>query len=405
MKTLVFIYEYLYIYDSIRAKCKEYNTILIVDHDVTNLEEAQKVFNEVIVVEDIFDKNEMLRIMSQIVSNHDVFRVITSYEGAMNIAGYLRSKFNIDGLNEEQTMLVRDKYLMKKRVEACGVKVPKCNIISSREDMNNFVNEFGFPLIIKPISSCGTISTYKCESIVELDRNLEKMINENGYPFLSEEYILGSEFHCDSIVVDGKVEYVSIGKYMNNCLDSMNNMNLGVGSISIPISCHENGMLNDMKKVNEIAIKSLGVQRGICHAEYFVTPFGEIYFSELAARIGGGNLIAPTIEKVHGINVFDYLLDIELGQYSLKVNECNNFVGSITFPNVQGKIKKISEVDEFKDIEGLVHVEISYKVGDELEGMNWSGASSGLIVIEDKNYHNLFMKLLKARNSFEIEVE
>ena len=62
----------------------------------------------------------------------------------------------------------RDKSIMKARVVAAGLRVPKSKRCTSIQHIRDGVDDIGFPLILKPIAGAGSADTYRINTVDEL---------------------------------------------------------------------------------------------------------------------------------------------------------------------------------------------------------------------------------------------
>ena len=65
-------------------------------------------------------------------------------------------------------------------------------------------------------------------------------------------------------------------------------------------------------RINARLIPSMGLVRGVTHAEYIRAADGRFYFLEVAARVGGA-FIADVIEHATGINLWREWARVEIG--------------------------------------------------------------------------------------------
>ncbi|WP_313187095.1 ATP-grasp domain-containing protein [Lacrimispora sp.] len=402
MKTIIFLYDYSYLNESIEKKCNEYYKILIVQKNkFKDSETKRKIFDEIIIVDDIFSLEGMSQVMSDISMKHDIYRIITSYENTIEVAGYLRSRFHIPGIDYETSILVRDKYKMKALLKDNNIVTAAFDYISDIDSAKLFIHSHGYPVIVKPVNGAATKATYKINNEEELKRF---HTNNFASKYLIEKYISGKEYHVDAVVQDGIVMIQSVASYLNNMLDCIEGKNK-IGSIAYPGKYLKKGIVADMLKINQKVIQSIGIKNSVCHSEFFVTPYGDIIFSEIAARIGGGPLISPLVENTQGVNLYDAVIDVELeNKIIISESISNDFIGFICFNSENGEIKAISNKKDFAEMEGLVLVQIDKKVGDTIQDITNTTIRCGHIILKDSDFSSLENKLIYAFDKFFVEV-
>jgi hypothetical protein len=112
-----------------------------------------------------------------------------------------------------------------------------------------------------------------------------------------ESYAEGEMFHVDGFCQDGKVHYVSVSRYINNCLSFQHGLPLG--SVQLERGTEQwDGFADLAIRVVE-ALPPLD----FCpfHLEVFRQPDGELIFCEIACRLGGAHIM-ETLTYATGVN-------------------------------------------------------------------------------------------------------
>lgn len=413
MEALVFLWDFPLIMDSIKTYKNKYYRVIVVDKAkrmpecILSHRIIEETFDEVIVAEDITDKEELNSIIREILKKHYIKAIYGTFEASVEMAGYLRDKFHIQGIGEEQAITVRNKYVMKQCVKNTDIRVAQVEKIKSADDIKAFIQDIGYPIVIKPIDGAGTVNTYKISNDSQLEDFLKKediavTIKEGTY--IVEEFISGEEYHVDSVVVNGKVEFDSIGKYLYNCIDTINTTS-ALGSIIFPSVCKDNVLLDRIREVNSKVVRCLNILNSICHMEVFVQEDGTIVFSEIAVRVGGGPLIGTCIRNSYGVDIYKGFLEVELGEYAQEKLDTKIYSGFVAFPTKKGIITKISTLEEYKEYPGLLSIKLFNKVGDQVHAKDNTADRTGYIILQSDNYDELKSLLEKAYCDFTLEVE
>ncbi len=396
-KALVFLSDFRFLNPAIEKKCKDYTKILIVQKNkFIETKEKSELFDAIYKVDEINDLKEMENLIDIINKKYEVVQIITSYEMTVDVAGYLRDRLSLSGLCYETSLNVRDKVKMKTVLSNAKIPVARFRESNSLQDTQAFLQEVDFPIILKRRAGAATEMTFK----VKDDKELKDIYSKYDLPnYMVEEYISGKEYHIDTIIQDGQIIFASVGGYLSNCLDCVQGSGK-VASIIYPPKNMSTPLMKQLCELNQKAIQALGVDNTICHAEYFVTSYGDIYFGEVAARIGGGSLISSTIESIYNIDLYEKFIDVHLGSKIEIPDASNHFAGFMCFDSMQGIITKISEPKDFSSIAGLYDIQIDKKIGDEIFNQFNTVIRCGHIVIEDKSFSSLEYKLYKAANEF-----
>lgn len=413
MKNILFLWDYIVLFDTIK-KCSEYNRIIIVDSAKKKypLNDYLKWFDYVYEVNDIFDREQMNILVVKIIKTHGTIdALISPYEALMEMSGFLREQFAIRGMKECVAKKVRDKELMKTEVQKAGIKTAKIKRINCIDDLVNFIENNKYPVIVKPVSGFTTINTFKisnskeCEIFIR-DFLKSKQDSAENNQFVVENFIIGEEYCCDSIVKDGKTIFISVTKYLHNCLDTVTDSSKPGCGIIYPMNSEKNELIEQIKNLYQKVVMQLGIINSICHMEVFVDNSGELFFSEIGARLGGGAFLPICLKNSYGIDFYKAFVDLELGRYEhADIVARDIYSGVIMFPFKQGRITKISKEEDFKNLNGLVSIQIYKKVGDTCYLTSKSSVdATGIAVMEDLSFSGLNEKLLQIYESFELEV-
>lgn len=408
MKTIIYISDFrlpnvLNFIEPLKG-LEAFKKTLIIETDQLKSDHAlHSYFDEIHYVPRLSDSQAIMDTIGQIRANEEIAAVLTPGENAIEIGGEVRSAFGIAGLQRNQAEAVRNKWIMKQMLHQRGIRTSATAIAIHESDYERFADRVGFPLIVKPLSGFGTINTFKLSDRDELKDYVHKT-RKQGQRDLLEEYIVGTEFHCDSIVSKGKVVFSSVSQYLYNCLDIARN-NMPPASITFPAT-DPSDFIDRIKTVNELVISALGINQSVTHAELFLTPSGEVVFGEIGARIGGAQVMPPCIKNTHGVDMFKAVVELELGMYEFKPEPAKNlYSGMICFPSREGKIRAISSADDFKHIQGLIDFNVSYQVGQTVSAVNDTMTRSGYAIVEGESFDEVRETLLELYYGFEIQVD
>lgn len=405
MDALIFLLDFPYINEFL-IDYKDYYKIVIVDRKrKINRAELNRYYDEVCIVSDIQCKSEMEQTFSRILESRQILAVYGTYESVVEMAGYLRETFDIPGMKYNASLRVRHKYMMKQTAVKQGIDTAKAILARNVADVWAFIKENGYPIVIKPVSGFATKYTYKIDSLSDFfEFKIMKMLFRHR-EFVIETFVNGEEYHCDSVVVDGKVVFSSVGKNLHNNLDTVSS-GKPKGSIIFPSYCDQDKTIRDIKDFNERVIGCYDIQDAVCHVEVFINHEDRVVLGEIAVRIGGSPCIGACIKNTHDIDINKAFTDVELKNYrSEGISNSLVFTGYLAFPSKKGTIVEISNVEDFYHIDGVKKVTIGNKPGDRIMKQSHTAVRTGYIIIEDRNYHRLREKLIHAFNSFRLTVK
>ncbi|MDR0270829.1 ATP-grasp domain-containing protein [Paenibacillus sp.] len=277
----------------------------------------------------------------------------------------IREYLEIPGQKRESALAYRNKYLMKQLAQKAGVKTAAFCEIHSINDILSFIRAHGFPIIIKPIDLGGSIGVTKINNFEELHEYLRNNKYNNQ---MIETFIYGDMYHLDGIVVNGDLKYLTIGKYINECVSFKDGSPLG------SIFVNQNTEISQNLKRSLKSILSTFPDAPILpfHAEFFVDKYDDIYLCEIASRIGGPG-INDTNKLIYGMDLLETWSRLECNlPVDFEKNISDKYGGWILFPPRNGEVIQRPENIPFNFI---VDYKIPIKKGDKIETAKHSADS------------------------------
>lgn len=273
-------------------------------------------------------------------------------------ATYLRENLRIAGMGQTTGRYFRDKLAMRMRAKSCGISNPNFCSLFNDHDINTFADTISPPWVLKPRSEASALGIIKIFDKESLWIHINEMGN-NRFKYLVEQFRPGDVYHCDSLVLNGKILFSITSKYLTTPME----ISQGGGifrTANIPYDSEDDKAI---KSVNEQVIKGFGLKHGAAHSEYIkCKDNGKIYFLETSSRVGGAH-IAEMVEAASNINLWKEWATIE----DSLVKETN-----YTLPNIKkeyaGLVLTLSkfqhpDLSSFSDPEVCFRVPLDYHAG------------------------------------------
>lgn len=214
-------------------------------------------------------------------------RVECLWEPFVELAAELRETLGVPGMSLDTARGFRDKELMKRRVEAAGLRVPHHTNAHSAEEVRAAAQRFGYPLIVKPIAGAGSADTYRVNDPKELEVVIQRT---RHVPEVSvEEFVDGEEFTFDTVCVGGVPRFFNIAQYHPRPLAARSNE--WISPIVIALRDVDAPKYAGGVQLGLGVLKALGMGDGFTHMEWYRKPNGEVVFGEIGARVGGAHLV------------------------------------------------------------------------------------------------------------------
>lgn len=207
----------------------------------------------------------------------------------------LREDFHITtGLQPKDMALIKHKSQMKKGYEKAKIPTARYHMVHDPEAAKEFIQEVGYPVIVKPNRGVGACDTWKITNEQELEQFFR---NLPSIPYIMEEFVPGEICSYDAIVNSkGTVLFETGNVTPISIMDSVNNH----GSIRFYIVDH---VAEDLKAAGRACLKAFRVRSRFVHLEFFrltedhpyLGPKGQVVGLEVNMRPSGG----PTPDMVN----------------------------------------------------------------------------------------------------------
>ncbi len=249
------------------------------------------------------------------VEMHDRYRftnVVALSEADLLRAASLRERFGIDGPGYEQILPFRDKGLMKDMAQRRGVPVAEYCRVSNTTQLLDFIDQVGYPVVVKPLLGRGSANTYVIRSRDDLEQKAGQGIFPRTFgntELLAEKFLFGEICHIDGLVLDGEIQVISPARYVNNCLNFVGGAFLGSYTLS-----DDNALCKRLKTFAADLVENVYPMpsNSLFHIETFVTPANDIVLCEIACRLGG-NGINEEVRLSRGVDMKWEYLKREMG--------------------------------------------------------------------------------------------
>ncbi|MEM6639497.1 MAG: ATP-grasp domain-containing protein [Pseudomonadota bacterium] len=199
-----------------------------------------------------------------------------------------RERLDLPGVNVSTALNFRDKSRMKDVLRAAGVPCARHALVGSADAARRFIADVGFPVVVKPPAGAGGKSTFRLDRAQDLDAYLARFIPNPAAPTLFEEFVRGTEFSFDSVMIDGKMVWHSISRYVPSPLEVMENPWIQ-WVVLLPRNI-AGAEYDPIRKAADAGLRALGLETGLSHMEWFALPDGRLAISEVGARPPGAQI-------------------------------------------------------------------------------------------------------------------
>ncbi|MDH3453467.1 MAG: ATP-grasp domain-containing protein [Gammaproteobacteria bacterium] len=228
-------------------------------------------------------------------------RLIAALEQLQVPLAVAREQLGIEGLSAAAALNFRDKSRMKNMLREAGVPCARHALVSDRRDAEAFAAKVGFPVVVKPPAGAGGKSTFRLDRDSDLQQFLHAYPPDVDYPTLYEEFVRGTEYSFDSVMIAGKPVWHSISRYMPSPLEVLENDWIQ-WCVMLPRDINDT-FFDPIRDAAFKGLHALGLQTGLSHMEWFRLADGRIAISEVGARPPGAQ-ITSLLSYAHDIDFY-----------------------------------------------------------------------------------------------------
>ena len=305
--------------------------------------ELRRYLDDYLEVPSLFDEGDVIRRVHAWLRGRTVDHVLANWEPLVITAARLRELFGLPGMSVDTVRGFRDKQLMKERVAAAGVRVPRSARARSIDEVRRALEITGYPAIVKPISGAGSADTYRIDSPAGLDGVLPLL--RHVAEVSVEEFIVGEELTYDTVCIGGEPIYESVTQYLPNALEMRSQE--WVSPIMLSVRDLAQPHIQSGIALGRRVLTALGMGDGMTHMEWFRKPDGEVVFGEIACRPGGACVV----------DLMNYTGDVDLFRewaravcwHAFEASRERKYNVGIVFKRArgQGRISGITGLTEF----------------------------------------------------------
>ena len=201
-----------------------------------------------------------------------------------------------------QSLLFRDKSLMKRRAQIGGIRVGIFEEGHEKDDVIRFLKRVNQallkldgdpndPIHLKAFDKAGCLG----HRVVRTPDDVYNIPDEE-FPCLMESHLDGREFAVEAFIKNRKIRFLNISEYVS----------LGY-SVFVPASPELENWRGRITEEVQKLVDTFDIEFGFIHPEYFITNDGQLYFGEVAYRPPGFNAL-ELIERAYGFNCYQAIV-------------------------------------------------------------------------------------------------
>ena len=316
-----------------------------------------------------------------VVEKYGIDGIVTSAtDKPLVMMARIAEKYGFPFYSVETAQWSTDKFQMKQRFLEGGIPCAKGRLVKTASE----VNDFEFPVIVKPRDNSGSRGVKLCRTHIELeDAIAEALPYSHLDTVLVEEYIEGEEYSIESLHHNGKHEVIQFTEKKTTPFP----YNVELGHIQPA----------DITKENKEKIRKIISQIGLIlrfencpsHTELKINKRG-IFVIETSPRLGGDYITSQLVPLSTGLNIEDMVLNMALRE-PFDVLKLKPLLSGVRFFSFQeGKcIQSIPSASDILKRPGVVDFSFSLEKGQAIPKITSSLDRYGHITIQAKDRETL----------------
>ncbi|MGV3621149.1 MAG: ATP-grasp domain-containing protein [Archangium sp.] len=211
-----------------------------------------------------------------------------------------RALANVPGMKPHLARRFRDKDVMKEVLRARGVPVAASALVSSKRELQQFIDKVGLPIIVKPQAGVGSKGTFRVETMDALT----SLAPTEDNPLQAEQFIRAREFTCETVSINGKAVWRSGTRYFPSPLEVLETPWV---QYCVLLPKEVEAPWTEFAEVNDAALTALwGPETevsgtALTHMEWFLRDDGKMFVSEVGARPPGVQIM-PLMSLAHEVD-------------------------------------------------------------------------------------------------------
>jgi len=312
-------------------------------------------------------ENEASRLVSEGLA---IDAVVGVDEQGVTLAAHIAAKLGLPHNPPRAVVTSRDKLLTRIVLSDAGLDQPAHRAVTVDGDVKFAANAVGYPCVVKAIGLSGSRGVIRANNIEELASAAMRVSaiiapsgGEEAEPFLIEGYVPGDEVAIEGLLRGGTLEILALfdkpdpleGPYFEE-------------TIYVTPSRLDEDTQRSIGETVARACRAMGLVEGPIHAEVRL-PEGRPLVLEVAARSIGG-LCSRALRFGAGISLEEMILRHALGMEIGDLKLSRGASGVMMIPiESSGVLRSVEGVEDARAVDGVVGVEMTVPVGQEVKAL------------------------------------
>ena len=304
----------------------------------------------------------------------------------------------------ETACILQDKARFRQFLIDNGFNAPHAKGYTNAQDVQNDIDYFQWPVIVKPVDSAGSKGVTRVDDPKDLESAISIALEEshNGH-FIVEDFLEkeGLSSGSESFFVDGKLSY---NAFYDQLFDK-NAANPFTPSAECWPSEKREIVLNDVREQIQRLGKLLHFRTGLFNVEFRLCNDGMVYLMEVSPR-AGGNRLAEILNYATDVDIIEAEVAKAIGEDLPEIHE-PNYNGYYCIQVLHSdKSGKFQDVEISEDFGGkVVEKEIRIEQGSQVEPFTGANNAVGTLFLQFGSRCEMLSALTKKNEWLKIMLQ
>jgi len=296
-------------------------------------------------------------------------------------AAYVAEKLGLPTNPYKSVEILSLKDLFRRFLKENDFSCPKSEDFCQIEQARIAIDQFSFPVMVKPVDSSGSKGVTRVDSAAGLDGAFQTAISmSRSKKVIIEEFIQQSNRYMiagDCFVLHGKVAFWGL---LNSHRDTKCHPFVPIGT-SYPIFLHD-AQITEVHRTVQRMMDLLEIKFGAFNLELMYDQSGNLYPIELGPR-NGGNMIPDLLQMITGVDLIGATVEAALGNQDLDLSyePQPQYLAAYVLHTLKNGIFQRLEFDS--KIEGQIVRKVIYaKPGDAVFSFDGANKAIGIVFLK-----------------------
>ena len=344
----------------------------------------------------LLDYGDIDRFLPLVRALHEAYpfqAAVSLFELGLLPAARINEALALGGESVATVELLLDKWRMRQRLAAKGISPVASAIGRSAQDVREFVQAHGLPIIVKPVRESGSLGVFRIRDQADVDAVASRFRSlDDGHwaakdlfradsfdDFLMEEFLDGPEISVETLSFDGRHVVVAVTDKETGGLGGF----VEIGH-SQPSGCSTETLREVTRLVTDF-LDAVGLRNGPGHTEVKLTSRGP-RIVESHNRVGGDG-ISELTDVAYGVDMERYALGARFGVVEPLITSPEPRGGAaLRFLTPEpGRVVDVAGVDAVRADPAFVDLRLNVEPGDEVPPLTWNEDVVGRVIASGAN--------------------